>query len=1166
VAFAAALTAAVAAACPSAASAGELKAGAAAVDASWHVGASAGQYASDGAAIDPANGNYDPTLHQTRRAASYGIQSRLQARAIVLEGPGGNRMAIVKNDLYIPQDLLWRRTAQLLEAGDSGIGRQNLTIASSHNHSSPYYSSTAWGAWAFQDVFDVRFYNYYAQQMAEAVEQAVAGLVPVRVGASVSSFDKTPRHSFGPAIATDGSPAGYPHADTDHDLTVVRFDDVSDPANPKPLANLVNFALHPEFLDGNDLISEDYLAPLEKMTDRATGAVTIWTQGAVGTAEPERSSYHSIHERLEFTHREYAQAEYGARLMSNAIVDTWRDIERGTPEREGLYVPFDADFADAEVAFQDRWFPGPITHPYPGVSNCRTDEALAGNPQIPIIGLPDCQGIDTGLGTLTDLLGLPEPPDAIPGADPGLTTDDFQRLGIPVPENYSAPAYTGLEEDIDVHLQAFRIGGILFTACSCEQWADQSRNIRTRTDRVAGNEHLGYDWKAACDQNGDGTYGGGAEGYGTGTWTCPNPNNTAQDLPPLSDQVVERMHRQVTNPANGWNEPSYALQADSEPTDLRQIKGNYTHDDDAASAALGYDLTVPLGMTNDYNGYIATYREYQRGDHYRKALTGWGPHSSDYFATRLVNMGRVLNGGSAAGLLPPEIGDGKVPADLAVNDARAQALGAAGTAAAAAYEAKLPDDGGIAEPVVQPQAVERFDGTFFTWNGGSNYTDNPRVKVQREVGGQWQDYAGQAGEIPVTVQYPQGTDAPSYETGSFQWHWTAHFEAFSARFETVEGNRSTPAGRYRFVVDGERRQGHARVPYHLESLPFEVQPWDGITVEDMRVESDGTVSFKVGPRNTRTEGPVTAEIGPIDYPDSYDYGGAGELPRFIGTNIRGLRDPAAPNDPALVEWFCDECAFRPWLDFGDAETATVTFASLDGSSRQVTAVRQGGRWRTSAALAGFESALVGRGCVRDVHGNFNGAVSARVPTGGFAVDASCALPGEGAGAGGGGADAGCPAATGRVRGPRLGRARLGGRRARHRRLLPGLRRPRRFVDRFCHADGGLTRIGYPSPKLTRFLAPAMRRRLRGRAVLILTTSTHYSLRGLRPGARVRALGAAVAKRRRFKVGANVWHVAAGRRSALLFKVRGGRIREVGVADGRLMRGRLAARRFLRSFS
>ena len=61
-------------------------------------------------------------------------------------------------------------------------------------------------------------------------------------------------------------------------------------------------------------------------------------------------------------------------------------------------------------------------------------------------------------------------------------------------------------------------------------------------------------------------------------------------------------------------------------------------------------------MANDYNGYIATYREYQRGDHYRKALTGWGPHSSDYMATRLVGLGRELNGGG-----PPAGPDADTP-------------------------------------------------------------------------------------------------------------------------------------------------------------------------------------------------------------------------------------------------------------------------------------------------------------------------------------------------------------------------------------------------------------------------------------------------------------------------------------------------------------------------
>ena len=116
-------------------------------------------------------------------------------------------------------------------------------------------------------------------------------------------------------------------------------------------------------LSGNDLISADYVAPMQRMVDRETGGLTIFTQNAVGTAEPERSTYHSIHERLEFTHREYAQAEYGARLMSDAIVDTWRDVERETPERPAKFVPFQSE---PEVQMEDRWFPGPISHPYPG--------------------------------------------------------------------------------------------------------------------------------------------------------------------------------------------------------------------------------------------------------------------------------------------------------------------------------------------------------------------------------------------------------------------------------------------------------------------------------------------------------------------------------------------------------------------------------------------------------------------------------------------------------------------------------------------------------------------------------------------------------------------------------------------------------------------------------
>ncbi|HEX6117382.1 MAG TPA: hypothetical protein VFY99_09795 [Solirubrobacterales bacterium] len=983
----------------------QVTAGAAKVDASWHVGAAAGQYAGDcltdgaeetqgsledgdpaGAAeataehacafgVDPSDGTYDPTAHSTRRENSYGLQSRLDVRALVIDGGEGAPVAIVKTNQYVPQDLLYRRAAQILEqraltqeatggTADCPVTRETLTMTATHNHSSPMYSSTSWGVWAFQDVFDVRFYNYLAERIAEAVVKACAAREPVRVGASVGSFDKTHRHSFGPAVADDGTPAGYPNDETDHDLTVIRFDTL----DGKPLANLVNFSLHPEFLEGNDLLSGDYVAPLERMTDRATGALTVYTQGAVGTAEPERSTYHSLHERLEFTHRDYAQAEYGASLMSKKVVDVWRDVEAGTPDDPERFVPF---ASDVPVQMSDRWFPGPFSHPYPGVSNCRTDSVLGDAAGVPIAGLPDCQRLPGGLSSFSDALGLPDVPPADQDGDPGLTTDDFQELGIPVPENYSAPAYTGLEEDIDIHLQGIRLGEIYLPICSCEQWFDQSKNIETRTNTVAGDEWLGYDWGARCTKRGDGTYRPYDEpgASGTGTWDCPNPGDPAQTLPPVSDHELRRMRAQVLNPANGWNDAENVLTAESEPTEVTEIKGNFSHDDDDTSAALGYTLTVPISMANDYNGYIASYREYQRGDHYRKALTGWGPHSSDYMASRLVTLGRQLKDADVE-LPTDQVQEqalaAKAEADQAINDVRAQALGDAGTAAIEAYEAALPDDGGEAGATEdgQPEDVERFDATFFTWVGGSNYTDDPEVQVLRRTADGWEQWADQSGELPVTVEFPSGLEsAPGYAAGQQEWRWTAHFEAFVAPFDVGRPERATPAGTYKFVVAGERREGGAVVPYEIESKTFEVLPWDGITVSDLRADPGGTVSFAA----TGPEPSAEGATGSVDYPDSY----AGD-PR-AAQFIRDERTTLTARGES--ETFCFTCSFRPWLDSGEAARARVTFVGAGGEAEDVAATRQGDRWVTERALGEGESAFVGAGCVEDEYGNFNGAGS-----------------------------------------------------------------------------------------------------------------------------------------------------------------------------------------------
>lgn len=116
------------------------------------------------------------------------------------------------------------------------------------------------------------------------------------------------------------------------------------------------------------------------------------------------------------------------------------------------------------------------------------------------------------------------------------------------------------------------------------------------------------------------------------------------------------------------------------------------------------------------------------------------------------------------------------------------------------------------------------------------------------------------------------------------------------------------------------------MPYHLESDPFEVSPWSGITVEDFRLEPDGTMSFTVGPRHTYTVGgpgsdvdvqgggpQIEAEIGPIDYPDTYD-----SPARFIRwVTSRTL----APGEIAVVETGGVE---DPYADFNGGPSIVLS--------------------------------------------------------------------------------------------------------------------------------------------------------------------------------------------------------------------------------------------------
>lgn len=845
----------------------ELRAGAAVVDASWHVGASQGQYAGEGPGpFDQRNGDtgVDPHVHATTSRPTNGVESRSTVRALVLDDGDGGRWALVTNDFYIPQDLLNQRVATLLEQHDllhpdgaTGITAERLTVSVSHSHSSPFYSSTAWGVWAFQDVFDLRFFEFVARKMADSVIAAAEDLRPARAAAATIDLPLTKRNPEGPTVAHEAAlPAGFPESDTDPTLTLLRVDDLSS-TTPAPLAHWVVFGRHPEGMEDNGLHTGEYVNTLERILDRERGGVALFSQSDVGTGEIAKDrEVHVAEARQEFDDNAYNMLERVARRIADHVLAASDDIDRrwqdpASPLSAATQVSL-VD-GDAPVAVSTLRFAPPSYRPFPSVSNCRTERATGGDVQAPLVGLPNCASY------------LPHVPVEASPVDPGVTVDALRDAGVPVPDNYGAPSYTGLQETTTVPIQAIRVGDVAFTVCPCEQFTDQARNIRSRLDRERSNLWFGFDWTAnyllhdgfepgvayvgdllPADVLGTDVRPGPAqldlEPHTPGeqrwctpddeeqptAWTCLDPrvldDHDEQDLPsfdewprldPVPHDGFVRYKARLYNDARGWDEligdddaTPNALEAESEPADPAAIWGNWTHEE---LTEYGYDLVVPVSMANSYWGYLPPYGEFQARDYYRKALAGLGPHSADFVATRLTRLAATLNG-APGDVLPFSAKDQAYQAEAAQQPIRAAAIGSLAEAVLPVYEARLPADGPAPAIVEQPAgSIERFEIASVSWTGGSNYTDVPHARVERldDETGRWTPFADGYGEVQTELELPNPEELPLVEAGAFAWTWTATFEAHNSDIARTwadgVGRHQVPTGTYRFVVEGCHR-------------------------------------------------------------------------------------------------------------------------------------------------------------------------------------------------------------------------------------------------------------------------------------------------------------------------------------------------------------------------
>jgi hypothetical protein len=190
-----------------------VRAGVGVVDMTPDVGYCAGQYCDTTDIFSGlAGGDIDPYLTHKLKQSSYGVQSRLTARAIVIEGSNGKRIALLKSDNYLAQDMLIRRVGQILDQGKSGIGYEQILYHVAHNHSAAYSSTPAVGVAVFEDAFDPRFFENQARRLAAAIEIAASKLRPARMGATVVQHRIYKGNIVRPQVADDGTPAGTPRS------------------------------------------------------------------------------------------------------------------------------------------------------------------------------------------------------------------------------------------------------------------------------------------------------------------------------------------------------------------------------------------------------------------------------------------------------------------------------------------------------------------------------------------------------------------------------------------------------------------------------------------------------------------------------------------------------------------------------------------------------------------------------------------------------------------------------------------------------------------------------------------------------------------------------------------------------------------------------------------
>lgn len=211
----------------------------------------------------PVSGGVGPSKAVTRKAGE------LTVRALVFEA-GGTRVAIVSADFLGFPAALGNR----VRAAVKQVPPQNILIGATHTHSAP-------DCYGFPDgkggtSSDPNYLELVCTRMAEAINDAVKNLQPARIKIATGEARGKIAYNY------------YAEQLYDPRCHVIQALDDSG----KPIATLVNYAIHPEVIgSGAGICSPDLIGPLYDRISASGGGMGIFmnsAQGGMVTADNRR--------------------------------------------------------------------------------------------------------------------------------------------------------------------------------------------------------------------------------------------------------------------------------------------------------------------------------------------------------------------------------------------------------------------------------------------------------------------------------------------------------------------------------------------------------------------------------------------------------------------------------------------------------------------------------------------------------------------------------------------------------------------------------------------------------------------------------------------------------------------------------------------------------------